>query len=418
MQGAIRMSTLPRVISLLSGLGALGCARVHVVPAPSAVQSVAPEDAPLSPYEAPRPRAESMNTEYYLGSEVDEAAGFNSFAEQIQAIQNHQSASQDQPVQRGFHGKGHGCLQGTMTLLPDRDPRTRFGVFADEHDGWPVWVRFSNGVGWKQADRTLDARGMAVKLMGVPGEKLIAEEAATQDFLMTNSPAPVGRNAEEFMRFAHTNSRGKPQTIGYALTRPRTVLPAVTKTSAVDSMLAIQYWSGGAYHLGAHQAVKFSSRACEVSDRTPSRKDPDYLRTDLQDAAQEELCFTFFVQLQVDAKRTPIEDAARVWKTSVSPELPVAEIRLPAQDFTSADQDGFCDALSFNPWHGISAHQPMGHINRARRFVYEASRTHRDGGLEPQAPVEPAAEPVPAAEPDSVPPAEPEVLEDTAPLAP
>ena len=101
MQGAIRMSTLPRVISLFSGLGALGCARVHVVPAPSAVQSVAPEDAPLSPYEAPRPRAESMNTEYYLGSEVDEAAGIKSFAEPSQAIQNHQSASQDQPVQRG-----------------------------------------------------------------------------------------------------------------------------------------------------------------------------------------------------------------------------------------------------------------------------------------------------------------------------
>ena len=279
-----------------------------------------------------------------------------------------------------------------------------------------MWVRFSNGVGWKQADRTLDARGMAVKLMGVPGEKLIADEAATQDFLMTNSPAPVGRNAEEFMRFAHTNSRGKPQTIGYALTRPRTVLPAVTKTNAVDSMLAIQYWSGGAYHLGAHQAVKFTSRACEASERTPSRKDPDYLRTDLQDAAQEELCFTFFVQLQVDAKRTPIEDAARVWDPSVSPELPVAEIRLPAQDFTSAEQDGFCDALSFNPWHSISAHQPMGHINRARRFVYEASRAHRDGGLEPQAPVDPAAEPEadPAAEPEEG----PEAIEDTAPPAP
>ena len=58
----------------------------------------------------------------------------------------------------------------------------------------------------------------------------------------------------------------------------------------------------------------------------------------------------------------------------------------------------------------------MGHINRARRFVYEASRAHRDGGLEPQTPVDPAAEPEadPAAEPEEG----PEAIEDTAPPAP
>ena len=380
------MSFQPFLTSLLFALGTLACTRVHVVPAPAAVQSVAPEDAPLPPHEAPRAHAESMNTEYYLGSEEQEKAGFASFAQQIQQIQDRQSEDRDQAVQRGFHGKGHGCLEGTMTLIPDRDAQTRFGVFADDHTAWPVWVRFSNGVGWKQGDKELDARGMAVKLMGVPGDKLLSDEVATQDFLMTNSPAPVGRNAQEFMRFAHNNAKGKVPTILYALTKPRTVLPSVTKTNPVDSVLAIQYWSGGAYHLGAHQAVKFSARSCEESDRKPARKDPDYLRKDLQDAAQEELCFTFFVQLQVDPRRTPIEDAARIWKPSVSPELPVAEIRLPAQDFASAEQDAFCDSLSFNPWHGIAAHQPMGHINRARQFVYEASRAHRNGGGEPHAP--------------------------------
>lgn len=382
------MSFQSFLIRLLLCLGIPACARVHVVSAPAAVESVSPDDPPVPPQQAPRARAESMNTEYYLGSEAEENAGFESFAQQIQQIQDYQSEDRDQPVQRGFHGKAHGCLEGTMTLLPDREPRTRFGVFADDRSEWPIWVRFSNGVGWKQGDRELDARGMAVKLMGVPGDKLVADEVATQDFLMTNSPAPVGRNAQEFMRFAHTNSRGKAPTILYALTRPRTVLPSVAKTNPVDSMLAIQYWSGGAYHLGAHQAVKFSARSCEATDRKPSRKDPDYLRKDLQDAAREDLCFTFFVQLQVDPRRTPIEDAARIWKPSVSPELPVAEIRLPAQDFASADQDAFCDALSFNPWHGIAAHQPMGHINRARKFVYEASRAHRNGGGEPRLAVE------------------------------
>ncbi len=43
-----QVSTSPRMPGLLFRLGALGHARVHVVPAPSAAQSVAPEDAPLS----------------------------------------------------------------------------------------------------------------------------------------------------------------------------------------------------------------------------------------------------------------------------------------------------------------------------------------------------------------------------------
>ena len=52
----------------------------------------------------------------------------------------------------------------------------------------------------------------------------------------------------------------------------------------------------------------------------------------------------------------------------------------------TAERDAFCDSLSFNPWHGISAHQPMGHINRARRYVYDASRNHRGGSVEPRLP--------------------------------
>ena len=68
---------------------------------------------------------------------------------------------------------------------------------------------------------------------------------------------------------------------------------------------------------------------------------------------------------------------------SVSPELAVARITLPAQDFDNPERDAFCDDLFFNPWHGISAHQPMGHINRARRHLDEASRAERGGEGEP-----------------------------------
>ena len=212
------------------------------------------------------------------------------------------------------------------------------------------------------------------------------DEQHTQDFLMTNSPSPVGRNAEEFMGFAQRNARGRVPTLLYGARHPRTVGPSLARTGAIDSTVAVQYWSGGPYHLGAHQAMKYSARSCTDSDRKPGRRDPDYLSADLRDAASEGLCFEFYVQLQVDPRRTPIEDAARVWKPSVSPELPVARLVLPPQDIEAAGRAGFCQGLSMNPWHSLAAHQPMGHINRARRYVYDASREHRQGGGEPTAP--------------------------------
>ena len=31
-----------------------------------------------------------------------------------------------------------------------------------------------------------------------------------------------------------------------------------------------------------------------------------------------------------------------------------------------------CENLSFNPWHSLPAHRPLGGINRARKVVYPA----------------------------------------------
>jgi hypothetical protein len=62
-------------------------------------------------------------------------------------------------------------------------------------------VRFSNGSAGHAPDRAPDVRGIALKIVGVPGKKLIQglEEAKTQDFLgiLTNS-VPF-RNPKEFV---------------------------------------------------------------------------------------------------------------------------------------------------------------------------------------------------------------------------
>ncbi len=48
------------------------------------------------------------------------------------------------------------------------------------------------------------------------------------------------------------------------------------------------------------------------------------------------------------------------------------------QDAYSAARRIFVDEhLSFSPWHGLLAHQPLGSINRARRLAYQAAAAFR-----------------------------------------
>ena len=72
-------------------------------------------------------------------------------------------------------------------------------------------------------------------------------------------------NAEEFMQFAHQNEAGRLSGVGFLLSHPNTAAPALTRTGKVDSVVTLQYWAGGAFHLGAHQAVKYSMKPCEGS---------------------------------------------------------------------------------------------------------------------------------------------------------
>jgi hypothetical protein len=55
--------------------------------------------------------------------------------------------------------------------------------------------------------------------------------------------------------------------------------------------------------------------------------------------------------------------------------VPAAVLRIPKQTFDSPEQLAFARVLSYNPWHCIPEHRPLGNVNRARkRLYYELSR--------------------------------------------
>lgn len=106
--------------------------------------------------------------------------------------------------------------------------------------------------------------------------------------------------------------------------------------------------------------------------RVPFRPPDNYLRDNMARTLLEtDVELEMTVQLQTDSHRMPIENASVVWPTRLSPRIPVATVRIPRQRFDSPEQLAFARNLSFNPWHCLPEHRPLGNQGRARRHMYQ-----------------------------------------------
>ena len=75
----------------------------------------------------------------------------------------------------------------------------------------------------------------------------------------------------------------------------------------------------------------------------------------------------------------PIENNAVLWPERLSPRVSVATLRIPQQKFDSPAQIAFARRLSYNPWHCIAEHRPLGNQSRARhRMYFELSKLRHD----------------------------------------
>ena len=85
---------------------------------------------------------------------------------------------------------------------------------------------------------------------------------------------------------------------------------------------------------------------------------------------QEDVEFDVRLQLQTDTFLMPIENNAVLWPEKLSPRITVATLRIPKQKFNSPAQLAFDRRLSYNPWHCIPEHRPLGNQSRARKRMY------------------------------------------------
>jgi hypothetical protein len=107
--------------------------------------------------------------------------------------------------------------------------------------------------------------------------------------------------------------------------------------------------------------------------RLPLRPPDDYLRAAMVNALDEgDVELDFRLQLQTDPFLMPIENNGVLWPEKLSPRVSVATLRLPKQKFDSPAQMEFAKKLSYNPWHTIAEHRPLGNQSRARQQMYFA----------------------------------------------
>jgi hypothetical protein len=280
--------------------------------------------------------------------------------------------------ERGGNTKTHGVVRAELTVRDDLPEHMRRGIFAEPHT-YPAWVRFS-GPG-PYVTRDIDDVGfmsMSIKLMGVPGPKLLGDEQFTQDLLGVSTPTfvtPDTRANAELQRWSLKNA----QVFYFLNVRGQThVLDSIMQllwTKTQSSPLEGDYFSCVPYLLGEGQAMQYSFRSRRRNrtrvPRLPLRPPDNYLRNAMAATlASEDVEFDVLLQVQTDPFLMPIEDNAVLWPTRLSPRVPAAVLRIPKQTFDSPEQLAFARVLSYNPWHSIPEHRPLGNQSRARKRMY------------------------------------------------
>ena len=144
------------------------------------------------------------------------------------------------------------------------------------------------------------------------------------------------------------------------------------------------YFSCVPYLLGEGQAMQYSvwpkTNKKTPIPRLPLRPPDDYLRGAMVKALNEgDVELDFRLQLQTDPFLMPIENNGVLWPEKLSPRVSVATLRLPKQKFDSPAQMEFARKLSYNPWHTIAEHRPLGNQSRARQqMYYQLSKLRHD----------------------------------------
>ena len=334
---------------------------------------------------------------------------------------------------RDVHAKQHGCAHARLTIADDVPADLAHGLFATPGRAFDATVRFSSSEpGPTGDDWGTSLKGVGIKVHGVDGARYDVPgvgipETDTQDFLLNNRPGfplkDVAAYDDAMTTRLHQLITGPLASAGFAFAHPEALHPLVMEQNRIASPLLTRFWSQTPIAVGP-ATTKVSIEPCrrrphrnQVPIARTERFHRDYLKEAVRTGlADEDACFRVLLQPRPSASadvpkgalesRFPVENASTVWPEDEAPFIQVATLTIPVQDIDAFDagaaaaandaatgvtaatpvtgRDASCDALHFNPWHAITAHRPLGNLNRSRRAVYGALARFR--ALRPDVP--------------------------------
>ncbi|SCY87512.1 catalase family protein [Microvirga guangxiensis] len=299
---------------------------------------------------------------------------------------------------RSVHAKSHGVLKGELRVLPDLPRSLAQGLFAKAAT-YPVVMRLSTTPGDILDDSVSTPRGLSIKVAEVDGERLPGSEGGrTQDFVLVNGPAfqatpkLFAQNLKLLEKTTDRLDRTKKVVSAFSRGLENVIEAFGGESVALKSLgghpmthiLGETFYSQAPLRYGDYIA-KIS--VAPVSPELKALKDAPLDLTGKPDGLREAVVDFFRthrgewelrVQLCTDLERMPVEDASVLWPEEESPYIPVGRITVaPQEAWSDAKATAIDEGLSFSPWHGLAAHQPLGIIMRLRRKAYQASAAFR-----------------------------------------
>lgn len=300
---------------------------------------------------------------------------------------------------RDAHAKSHAILRGQLHVYPDLAPELAQGMFATAGP-YEVIARLSTTSGALRNDLIPGIRGLGVKVLDVPGDRILDDDATNQDLLMVTHrefPFPdVRAYRKKGMVLAFLLARLPDWTMKAVTGLLGRIKPLLAKVGLrlphalalfadpVTHILGETFFSGAPIRYGRYIAKFYVEPVSpEVHALKGQRIDPAAGKEVLRDLVSDfftehSAVYELRVQLCTDLDKMPIEDAGVQWPETLSAYRAVAKIVFPKQDTYTRQRQVFGDdVLSFNSWCGLEAHRPLGSINRLKLKVYEASSDYR-----------------------------------------
>jgi hypothetical protein len=328
----------------------------------------------------------------------DEAATNAGLIETITRIQTKVYQDSGQAM-RGVHAKSHGILIGELRVLENLPALLVQGLFS-KPGTYPVIMRFSTIPGDVLDDNVSVPRGLAIKVVGVPGARVCgSEQDVTQDFVCANGPVFPKGHPKSFLSslklVAGTTDKapGLKKALSTVMRGAEKLVESVGGESPTlmtlggypeINILGDDFYSQAPVLYGdymAKVAIKPFSAGVRALRKAPLdlKHKPNGIREAVVDFFRTNSGeWDLQVQLCTDPQTMPIEDAARQWPEDKSPYIAVARIAIPPQEAWSAARVKTVDeAMSFSPWHALAAHRPLGAVMRVRKSVYDHAARFR-----------------------------------------